>query len=113
VHYFTHKYALLWIAGFAALTFAVSPLLFIFGYMIPAAWHHITGGLLIIFTHKNGEAIDRPWYWGLLLPSAGEWYHRSHHEPGKAKRLNNAQSKWQWDSGYWFCKLIATPGSVK
>lgn len=113
VHYYTHKYAVLWILATAAILYAFSLEALIFCYMLPAAWHHITGGLLIIFTHKNGEAVDRPWYWGIVLPAAGEWYHRAHHEPGKAKRLNNAQRPWQWDSGYWFCKLIAQDGSAK
>jgi stearoyl-CoA desaturase (delta-9 desaturase) len=112
IHHYTHKYANLWILLFGAALLAVSVEAFLFCYMLPVAWHHLTGGLLIIFTHKNGEAIDRPWYWGLLLPSTGEWYHRAHHEPGKAKRLNNAQRSWQWDSGYWFCKLIADKGQV-
>lgn len=107
VHYYTHKYCLLWMLAFGILMYSISPAALIFGYLLPAAYHHLTGGLLIIFTHDKNGPCDRPWYWGIILPSAGEWYHKSHHEAGQAKRLNNAQSKWQWDSGYWFAKLIS------
>lgn len=106
-HRVTHKYSVLWVLGFAALALLISPKLLVFGYLIPASFHHITGGLLIIFTHDKNGPTDRPWWIGLLIPSAGEWYHRSHHEAGQARRLNNAQSPMQFDSGYWFAKLIS------
>lgn len=106
-HYYTHKYCLLWMAAFGALCYYISLDVLIWAYLVPAAWHHLTGGLLIIFTHDKNGPCDRPWYWGILLPAAGEWYHRSHHEAGQARRLNNAQLPWQWDSGYWFARLIS------
>lgn len=113
VHRYTHKYAALIVVLFGAALWLLSPSAFLIGYMLPLAWHLITGGLLIIYTHKNGEAIDRPWYWGIFFPAAGEWYHAKHHVPGKAIELNNATKPGQLDSGYWFCRLIAKKGSIK
>lgn len=107
VHYYTHKYSVLIVIIAAILTYSVSLNCLLFAYLIPASFHHLTGGLLIIYTHKNNVPVDRPWYWGIFIPSAGEWYHRSHHEQGHSRRLNNAQLPMQWDMGCWFAKLIS------
>lgn len=107
-HFYTHKYALLLVLITALLCYSVSLNCLIFGYLIPAAMHQITGNLLVIYTHKDNKPVDRPWYWGIFIPSAGEWFHLSHHEAGKERRLNYAQAPKQWDFGYWFVKLIAT-----
>lgn len=108
LHMITHRYALLIVLATAVLAYSVSLNTLLFAYAIPMLYHHLTGGLLIIFTHDNKVPCDRPWWFGIFLPSAGEWYHRAHHEEAGARRLNNAQLPGQFDTGCWFAKLIST-----
>lgn len=106
-HYYTHKYAVLFVLMFPILASLVSFNFFLFCYLIPMAWHQITGGLFYIYSHNKSGALNRFWI-GIPFPFAGEWLHKSHHEAGKGRMLNNATEPGQFDIGYWFARLIAT-----
>jgi stearoyl-CoA desaturase (delta-9 desaturase) len=105
VHRTTHKYAIFFVLGVATVAALISTNVFLFCYALPLAHHIITGNLFYLYSHNTEHAVDRPWM-ALLFPFAGEWNHKIHHVRGMEKLLNNAQSPWQFDPGYWFIKLI-------
>lgn len=105
VFYYTHKYAMLWVALFPVLAAIVSWKFFLFCYLLPMGWQQITGGIFYLYSHDKNGALSRPLI-GLVFPTAGEWYHADHHVPGHANRLNYAHLPWHYDFGYLFARII-------
>jgi len=104
MHRILHQYALLFVLAVPIIFYLISPMFFLFCYLIPVAYHHITGNLFYIYSHTNIGSVDRGWV-GWIFPFAGEWNHRYHHV-GNERAMNNAQLPGQFDIGYWFSKLI-------
>lgn len=101
-----HKYAMLIIALVVVALNLISFKVFVYFYLIPAAYQLITGGLFLIYSHNKDGAVDRYWL-ELLLPFTGEWVHKAHHDKNGSKLLNNAHKWYHIDYGYWFMKLIS------
>lgn len=53
--------------------------LFLFGFALPITTYLLTAGLQTIYSHKNGSSRNL-WYMEFLIPMAGEWIHKEHHD---------------------------------
>jgi stearoyl-CoA desaturase (delta-9 desaturase) len=102
VHVFTHKYSVLLALGIAAaiyLMFGWHAL--IFGYLLPTGYAQFIMLFLQQFTHSNvtKAPVSRP-YLEFILPIAGEWDHKIHHENPKKYKFG------KFDLGGHFIELI-------
>lgn len=104
-HYYTHKYAVIIAVAATLLAASVSLNFFIFCYALPMFYHHITSGLMYVFSHDKTGALDR-WYLEYIFPGCGEWIHKNHHTQDGARQLKNRYKWYHLDSGFWFAKLI-------
>lgn len=75
-------YVAIWLAS-AAFMLAVSPWFFLDAYLPALGLAHFVGALHNTFSHLSG-APRNLWLLEYLIPSSGEWLHRTHHEhPGR------------------------------
>ncbi len=81
------------------------PLPLVFGYLAPMGTVQLVGAVHQVISHVGGYPRDMPWLeW--VLPAAGEWNHKFHHENARAARLGHRW--WHLDYGYLFIRLIRT-----
>ena len=103
---FVHRHGLtLWL-GFVAAALAVSPTAFLFLYVVPLGSAHLVGAVHQVTSHRGGSPRNLAWL-EYLLPTGGEWMHKTHHDrPG----LGSFRSRW-WhlDLGAAFIHLIRKP----
>lgn len=101
---FVHRYWFaLWFV-FATILFAVSPIVFLYAYLMPLGTSQAFGVVHQLFSHRRtGGARDLPWL-EFIFPTGGEWQHKAHHDRPK---LTSFRTKW-WhiDIGAIFIKLI-------
>ena len=90
-HYFKMAIAL------ATTLFLIDPLLLVFGYALPCVLSSHLFGLFNAYLHKTGAPTDSHW---LNLFTAGEGYHKVHHDDSKKLRHGLI------DPTYFFIKLI-------
>jgi len=104
---FVHRYGLLLWVIFVIALLVVSPVILLFGYLMPLGSTHMIGAIHQITSHKKGAPRDLPLL-EFILPACGEWLHKTHHEyPGK----KDFRTKWwHFDLGALFIKLIETRG---
>ncbi len=103
---FVHRYWFaLWFA-FAAALFAISPTVFIFGYLMPMGTAQAFGVVHQLLSHRReGGARDLPLL-EFIFPTGGEWQHKTHHDhPGRASFRTRW---WHLDMGAVFIKFIRT-----
>jgi stearoyl-CoA desaturase (delta-9 desaturase) len=102
---FTHRYSLLIIILFATLLYHISPLVLLFGYLMPLGSIHFIGAVHQVISHKNSTIRNMP-YMEWILPASGEWYHKYHHDNPRSPSFGN---KWyHLDFGYLLISLIKT-----
>jgi stearoyl-CoA desaturase (delta-9 desaturase) len=77
--------------------FLIDPLLLIFAYCVPCVLSSHLFGLFNAYLHKDGKAANSHW---LNLFTAGEGYHKTHHDNSKKLRLGLI------DPTYFFIRLI-------
>ena len=76
-------YVAIWLV-MATLLLTVSPWFFFDAYLPALGLAHFVGALHNTFSHHNGTPRNL-WFLEYLIPSSGEWLHKSHHEhPGRA-----------------------------
>jgi len=81
----------------------IDPMFLLFGMAMPMVFAFHGYGLINAWTHRGGSASN-----SILanLLTAGEGYHKFHHEDGKNWRIGR---RWyHFDLGAWFIKLIKT-----
>lgn len=60
---------------------------FIFLYALPISTYLVTAGLHTIFAHGK-KSIRNLWILEILIPMAGEWIHKEHHDRPKMAKFN-------------------------
>lgn len=102
---FVHRNgALLWIC-FAGALLTISPIAFLFGYLMPMGSSHIAGAIHQVIGHWGGKPRNIPLL-EFVLPAAGEWQHGTHHEhPGRADFRTRW---WHFDLSAIFIRIIRT-----
>lgn len=103
---FSHHYAVAIIIAFSLLLAAVSPTVLLFAYLIPLGTSQVANGLQRWISHRGGKPGNYP-FLELILPTAGEWYHKNHHDHPAPARYG------KFDLGYQVIRMIAVPGSIK
>jgi stearoyl-CoA desaturase (delta-9 desaturase) len=109
---FVHRNAVLIIAAWISLLLLVGLLTgtgvlpLVFGYLAPLGSTQTFGAIHQVTSHRGGNgAKDMPWMeW--ILPAAGEWMHKHHHDHPRDPRMGTKW--WNLDYGYWFICLIRT-----
>lgn len=97
-------YVAIWMV-MATLMLAVSPWFFLDAYLPALGLAHFVGALHNTFSHYNG-APRNLWLLEYLIPSSGEWLHKTHHNhPGRASFRTRW---WHLDMGAVFIQLIKT-----
>ena len=103
---FVHRYWLgLWFC-FAVCLLAISPTVFVFGYLMPMGTAQAFGVIHQMLSHRReGGARDLPWL-EFVFPTGGEWQHKLHHDhPGRSSFRSRW---WHLDMGAVFIHLIKT-----
>lgn len=80
-HQFFHRYY--WLFPFAVITVLglLSPVVLLYGYLIPCAGMVLSGRLFTYLAHLNDKPSNKSWW---LLFASGEWRHGAHHDdPGR------------------------------
>lgn len=108
---FVHRNAVLIISAWVLILLAVGlatgtgALPLVFGYLAPLGSTHTFGAIHQVTSHRGGCARDMPWMeW--VLPAAGEWMHKHHHDHPRDPRMG--VNWWSLDYGWWFICLIRT-----
>lgn len=63
------------------------PTVFLFCYALPVSGYLVTAGLHTIFAHGK-TSIRNLWLLEILVPMAGEWIHKEHHDRPKMAKFN-------------------------
>jgi stearoyl-CoA desaturase (delta-9 desaturase) len=77
--------------------------LLLFGYLLPMTAFLVACGLHTIFAHGE-KSVRNLWLMELIVPMAGEWLHKSHHERPRQNLYND--KPYYIDLGGLFIKLI-------
>ena len=85
--------------GLVTILFLIHPLLLVFAYAVPCVLSSHLFGLFNAYLHRHGKPENSHW---LNLFTAGEGYHKTHHDNSKQLRLGPI------DPTYFFIKLIKT-----
>ena len=103
MHIFVDRYySGLWGASAFAFMLAL-PELFFFAYLPALGAAYLVVAIHQTFSHAHDKPHDL-WFMELVLPSAGEWLHNTHH---KRPRSWNFSSKWyHFDMGAFVVRLI-------
>ena len=88
MHRIFMNYSLSLSLAFGITLFIISPILCLFAYALPATAYLVTSGLQTIYSHKNG-APRNIWYMEFIIPMAGEWIHKEHHDDAKRYIFNH------------------------
>lgn len=100
---FTHRYGLVIWLGFCATLLLIDWKVFLYGYGMALGSVQAMGALHQMTSHKNGQPRNLPWM-EFILPSFGEWHHKTHHDHPGRKDLRTEW--WHLDLGYQFIRLI-------
>ena len=85
MHKFFMDYSLLLSISFGLFLYVLNTNLFLFLYALPTTAYLVTSGLHTIFAHDEHGAKNL-WLMEFIIPMAGEWIHREHHDrPGDSK----------------------------
>lgn len=99
LHNFIHNYYLLIIFTSILGFFLIHPHFLIFGYLIPLGVHHVIAAIHQVFAHDKSGPLDQN-YLEFVLPLAGEWIHKHHHNFPGNKKFG------KYDLGYRVIRLI-------
>lgn len=100
---FVHRYWFaLWLL-FAVTLFTISPVIFLFCYLMPMGTAQLFGVIHQLVSHKGGKPNNFPLL-EYIFPTGGEWMHKIHHDN---PRNQSFRSKW-WhlDLGAAFISLV-------
>lgn len=84
--FLNHSLTLSFIVG--GILFGLNPTLFLYAYALPVTTYLVTSGIQTIYSHKNGAARNL-WYMEFIVPMAGEWIHKEHHDNMKRYIFNH------------------------
>lgn len=102
-HQFIHNYYVLIALAFIAALYFISPLLLIFGYLVPMAALGMAGGIHQVISHRGNKPRDDHWLeW--IIPLGGEWGHAQHHRKARSPDFRTAAH--HLDLGYYLIKAI-------
>lgn len=100
---FVHRH---WISGWliwCVLLLAISPLVFLYLYLLPMGSAHLAGAIHQVISHRGGSPRNLS-FLEVICPTGGEWLHSTHHAyPGRTSFRAN---KWDLDLGSIFISLI-------
>lgn len=99
---FFHDNYFLLITLIAILLLFINPMLFLFGFCMPVVFAFHGYGLVNLIPHTENGNPKNSWVANIL--TAGEGWHKNHHEDSRNWRIG--KTLWQWDPGAWFIKLI-------
>lgn len=102
---FVHRTGLwLWL-GFTSSVLLISPTAYLFAYLIPLGTVHLVGAIHQVTSHRGGGPRQMA-LMEFLVPAAGEWLHKTHHDhPGWA---DYRTEWWHLDLGAIFIDAIRT-----
>jgi stearoyl-CoA desaturase (delta-9 desaturase) len=80
----------------------INPMLFLFGFCLPVVFAFHGYGLVNLIPHTENGNPKNSWVANIL--TAGEGWHKNHHEDSRNWRIG--KTLWQWDPGAWFIKII-------
>jgi stearoyl-CoA desaturase (delta-9 desaturase) len=101
---FVHRYGFpLWMLAVLTILLIGGWKVLLFGYLMPLGSVHFIGAVHQVTSHKNKQPRNLPLL-EFILPAAGEWNHKRHHEHANAIDMRN--NWWNLDIGYLFIKLI-------
>ena len=80
-----HSLSLFLVTGI--MLFVIDINVFLYGFALPISTYLITSGLQTIYAHKNGVP-QNLWYMEFIVPMAGEWIHKEHHQDIKKYVFN-------------------------
>jgi fatty-acid desaturase len=103
VQAFLHDYYVLIVLGMGAVCLAISPFLFLYGYMMSIGTIGIIGGAHQMLAHWGGKP-RQMWLLEYVLPLGGEWLHASHH--ADSKRWDYRTRWYHFDPGALLVKAI-------
>lgn len=96
---FFHRHYFKMVFSLITMLFLIDPLLLVFAYAVPCVLSSHLFGLFNAYLHKEGDAKNSHW---LSLFTAGEGYHKTHHDDSKKIKLG------PFDPTYYFIKLTKT-----
>lgn len=96
-HYFKVNLAII------VVFFLIDPLFMIFGYAIPVVFAFHGYGLLNVLGHKDKKPYNS---WIANILTAGEGWHKNHHNDAANYRIGNKDIWWQFDPTATFIKII-------
>ena len=88
MHRFFMNHSLSVSLAFGITLFIISPTLCLFAYILPTTAYLVTSGIQTIYSHNNGSARNL-WYMEFIIPMAGEWIHKEHHDSGNRYMFNH------------------------
>ena len=98
---FFHRYYFKLMMILALVLFIIHPLVFVFGLAMPIVLAFHGYGMINAYTHKNNTVVND---WIANILTAGEGYHKNHHERPREWMIGN---KWyHMDTGSWFIRMI-------
>lgn len=103
MHEFFLNHSLTMVLCISLLLGLISWNVLLFGYLLPMTAFLVACGLHTIFSHSNGSSRNL-WFMELIVPMAGEWLHKSHHEHPEKYIYN--EKPYYIDLGGLFIKLI-------
>ncbi|HEX7116265.1 MAG TPA: fatty acid desaturase [Steroidobacter sp.] len=107
LHLFIHNYYLAVVLGFMAALYLLSPMILLYGYLMPFGLFRVIGGIHTVIAHygdgKRKYPIDLPWL-EYVLPLMGEWNHGLHHQHWQ--QWNMRYRWWHIDPGAWVIRAI-------
>lgn len=102
-HTWSHSHAIVVMLIWASILLAISPLAFMWLYVVPVFTLKFGDGLHRFISHKNEKAQNR-WYLEYIVPMGGEWIHDEHHDNAMKPKFSN---KWyELDWGWFIIALI-------
>lgn len=100
---FIHRYGMILWLVFITAFLLVSPVAFLYLYVMPLGTTHLVGAFQQLISHYNKSPRNLPWL-ELIFPVSGEWIHKTHHDhPGRY----DFRTRWyHLDMGAMFINLI-------
>lgn len=103
MHKFFFNYSLLIVLCVIIFLGLISWNILLFGYLLPTSTFLVACGLHTIFAHGKHSARNL-WFMELILPMAGEWLHKEHHERPRQNVYNDKSH--HIDLGGFLIKMI-------
>jgi len=102
---FVHRYNMLMWLIFVGIFLAISPVAFLYLYVMPLGSTHLVGAIHQLTSHYKKQPRNLA-ILEYILPVGGEWMHKNHHDQWKNPKF--ASKWWHLDIGWLFIRLIRT-----